>query len=59
MLKTVEVPGHEAKQVAMSYSDKEILCLYDDGKRSFIRIYSTKDVMAEKADKDVKHVQEI
>ena len=43
----------------MSYSDKEILCLYDENKKSFVRIYETKAVMAEKADKDVKPIIEI
>ena len=59
LLKTVAVPGLQAKHVSMSYSDKEILILYDENKRSFIRIYSTKDVMADKSDKDVKPLQEI
>jgi hypothetical protein len=59
LLKTVVVPGLQAKHVAVSYSDKEILILYDESKRSYIRIYNTKDVMADKADKDVKPVQEI
>lgn len=58
-MKTVVVPGLQAKHVAVSYSDKEILILYDESKRSYIRIYNTKDVMADKADKDVKPVQEI
>ena len=59
MMKTVAVPGLQAKHVSLSYSDKEILVLYDESKRSYIRIYSMKDVMAEKSDKDVKPSQEI
>jgi len=59
LLKTVAVPGLQTKQVLLSYSDKEIIVLYDDNKRSYIRIYEMKSVMAEKADRDVKCVQEI
>lgn len=52
----MQVPGLQAKQVLMSYSDKEVIVLYDDNKRSFIRIYEMRSIMAEKADRDVKPV---
>ena len=43
----------------LSYSDKEVIVLYDDNKRSYIRIYDMKSVMADKADREVKPTQEI
>ena len=44
LLRTVEVPGLQCKQIAMSYSDKSILVLYDDGKRSYVRLYDFNEV---------------
>ena len=44
-LATVNVPGLQCKHIALSYSDKQVLVLYDDGKKSFIRIYDFKRCM--------------
>lgn len=45
--------------MTFSYSDKEVLIVYEDNKKSFMRIYDMKSVMNEKSDKKLDPKYEI
>ena len=42
----VTVPGLNSKQVLLSYGDKQIMCLYENEKQSYIRVYDTDKALA-------------
>jgi hypothetical protein len=41
----VNVPGLNSKQVLLSYGDKHIMCLYENEKQSYIRLFDTEKVL--------------
>ena len=41
----VEVPGIQANQVALAFGDKQFLCLYQDQKKSHIRIFDLQNAL--------------
>jgi hypothetical protein len=47
LLKTVKVQCSFTKHVAMSYSDKQVLVIFEDKKINYIRIYEFADIMKE------------
>jgi len=42
---TVNVPGLQCKQVSLAFGDKQMFCLFDNEKRSHIRIYDFNAVL--------------
>ena len=42
----MHVPGLNSKQVLLSYGDKHIMCLYENEKQSYIRLFDTDKVLA-------------
>lgn len=42
----VHVPGVNSKMVALNYGDTQVMCLYDNEKRSYIRSYRVEDCLA-------------
>lgn len=55
----IHVPGLNSKQVVLGYGDKQILCLYENEKQSYIRIYDTQKVLSSSNGKDIKEEHEI
>ena len=57
-LGAIQVPGNLTKHVALSYSDKYVLVIYETHKVNFIRVYRFSDILKEN-NEDVKPVHEI
>lgn len=45
-LVSVKVPGVNSKQVALSYGEKKVMCLYEFEQRSYIRVFNIADCLS-------------
>lgn len=56
-LASIKVPGVNSKMVALAYGDKQVMCLYDHDKRSYIRTYNFSDCFASDTPKELCEIQ--
>lgn len=46
-VKAVEVPGVNSKFVSLAFGEKQIMCLFDEKNKSYLRIYDFQDCLKE------------
>lgn len=57
----VEVPGMLSKQVSFAFGDKQLFCLHDVDKRSYLRLFEFSDILASgvSSSNEAKCIQQI